>query len=190
MGVTMGKRNVRIYLLYLLENIDYPLDYPTLVDIVRQNDYVAYLDLAEEFAELQTMGLVEKAGQNDRGEDLFAVTRQGRLVADSLNGEIMAPILDKSLNDALRYLDFKARGVTPHTAMERLADGRVSVKLWLDEKGTELWRTELVVDTVNRATRMVDNFSRHPDAVYRGVMSIVSGNVNYIFGENIEKRQY
>ncbi len=189
MGVTMGKRNARVYILYLMENIGYPLDYLTLVDIVRLNDYVAYLDVAESFAELQDKELIEAVGKNEHNEDLYVVTQKGRMVSDALSGDILSPILDKSLNDALRYLDFQRRGITPHTSLERLPDGRVRVTLWLDEKGIAIYKNELVVDTLNRAQRMVDNFSERPDCVYRGIMAIVAGNVNYIFGENIETRQ-
>ena len=44
-----SKRNVKIFVLYLMENIDYPLDFTTLNDIVMQTDYVMYLDFAEGF---------------------------------------------------------------------------------------------------------------------------------------------
>ena len=49
------KRNVKIFVLYLMQNINYPLDYVTLNDIVMQNDYVMYLDFAEAFHEMVDM---------------------------------------------------------------------------------------------------------------------------------------
>ena len=45
-------RNVKIFVLYLLENINYPLDFVTINDIVMQTDYVMYLDFAEGFNEM------------------------------------------------------------------------------------------------------------------------------------------
>ena len=53
MGSPVGsKNNVKIFILYLMENINYPLDYITLNDIVMQTDYVMYLDFAEGFSEM------------------------------------------------------------------------------------------------------------------------------------------
>ena len=36
-----SKNNVKIFVLYLLENINYPLDYCSINDIVMQTDYVS-----------------------------------------------------------------------------------------------------------------------------------------------------
>ena len=53
MGSPIGSMsNVKIFVLYLLENINYPLDFFTINDIVMQTDYVMYLDFAEGFCEM------------------------------------------------------------------------------------------------------------------------------------------
>ena len=44
-----SKNNVKIFVLYLMENINYPLDFVTINDIIMQTDYVMYLDFAESF---------------------------------------------------------------------------------------------------------------------------------------------
>ena len=54
------KRNVKIFVLYLMQNINYPMDFVTLNDIVMQNDYVMYLDFAEAFHEMVDMHLIDK----------------------------------------------------------------------------------------------------------------------------------
>ena len=59
MGSPIGsKNNVKIFVLYLLENINYPLDYCSINDIVMQTDYVMYLDFAEAFIEMLDGGLI------------------------------------------------------------------------------------------------------------------------------------
>ena len=53
MGSPIGSMsNVKIFVLYLLENINYPLEYCTINDIVMQTDYVMFLDFAESFNEM------------------------------------------------------------------------------------------------------------------------------------------
>ena len=47
-----SKREIKIFVLYLMENIHYPLEFTAINDIVMQTDYVAYLDFAESFNEL------------------------------------------------------------------------------------------------------------------------------------------
>jgi hypothetical protein len=44
-----------------------------------------------------------------------------------------------------------------------------------------IMQNSVVVDTINRAQRMEDNFRDHPEVVYKGVMALLSGNINFIF---------
>ena len=101
--------NVKIFVLYLLQNINYPVDFVTINDIVMQTDYVMYLDFAVAFNSLLDSGLIEKV--EDDGEEKYRVTPNGAIVASELKSDILSSILDKSLAAALRYIDFKKRGV-------------------------------------------------------------------------------
>ena len=75
----MAKRNVKIFVLFLMENINYPLDFVSINDIVMQTDYVLYLDFAESFDEMLESDLIECTEKD--GEKYYSVTRKGRLVA-------------------------------------------------------------------------------------------------------------
>lgn len=175
------KRNVKIFVLYLMQNINYPLDYVTLNDIVMQNDYVMYLDFAESFHEMLDAELVNEACKNDSGDPMYTVTDKGRIVATELHSEILSSLLDKSLECALRYLDFKKRNVKVSSRIEKRDDGRYNVVCIIKENGVTIMQNSTVVDTANRAQRMEDNFRDHPEVVYKGVMALLSGNINFIF---------
>ena len=82
-GVIGSVRNVKIFVLYLLENINYPLDFVTINDIVMQTDYVMYLDFAEAFNEMIDSGLIEEVKQEEK-DTVYAITDKGRLVAREL----------------------------------------------------------------------------------------------------------
>ena len=105
-----SNETVKIFVLYLMENVGYPLDYLTVSDMILQTDYVIYLDFAEAFADLQDSGMVKEVGKNSHGEPMYAVTEKGRYVARELKSDLLGTILDQSLARALRYLNFKKRG--------------------------------------------------------------------------------
>ena len=176
-----SKRNVKIFVLYLMQNINYPLDYVTINDIVMQNDYVMYLDFAESFHEMLDAELIEDCGKNESGDSMYVVTEKGRIVATQLHSEILTSLLDKSLECALRYLDFKKRGIKISSRVEKREDGRYEVICIVKEKNDIIMQNSVVVDTANRAQRMEDNFRDHPEVVYKGVMALLSGNINFIF---------
>ena len=66
MGSAIGSmQNVKIFVLYLMENINYPLDFVTINDIVMQTDYVMYLDFAVAFNEMLDGDLIAKIEEDE-----------------------------------------------------------------------------------------------------------------------------
>ena len=175
-----NKQNVTIFVLYLMQNVGYPLDFVTVNDIVMQTDYVMYLDFAEAFHKMLDDGLVEKVGEADE-RATYDITPKGRMVAESLHSDILSSILDRSLAAALRYLDFKTRGIEAKCSSARRADGRYDFTCSLTEKGVVIYSTTLVVDSADRVARLKENFRDRPEVIYRGVHALLAGNMNSLF---------
>ena len=180
MGSPIGSmKNVKIFVLYLMENISYPLDFVTINDIVMQTDYVMYLDFAEGFNQMLDSGLVDKV--DFEGEECYIITEKGKCVARELNGDLLSTILDQSLSRALRYIDFKKRGIECKCEIDKLADDRYELSCYFLENKKSIFSLKYTVDTFDRAKRMKDNFYERPENIYRGVISLMAGNVNYLF---------
>jgi len=176
-----SKRNVKIFILYLMQNVHIPLDYITLGDMVMHTDYVAYLDLAEAFHEMIEDGLIAVADQNERGDDRYIPTAKGVCVAESMRRDLLPSILDESLATALRYLDFKKRGVKLSCRIEKGRDDHgYDVHFCITEQGSVLMDLTLWVDSELRAERMADRFRSKPESIYKGITALLSGNVDYL----------
>ena len=171
--------NVKIFVLYLMENINYPLDFITINDIVMQTDYVMYLDFAEAFNSMLDGGLIEKLTED--GEEKYQVTDKGAIVARELKSDIIKSILDRSLEAAFRYLDFQKRGISIKCTVEKNESGKYDVCATFHEKGVCIFKQFVTVDTLDRATAMKSNFYERPEAIFRGVHALLAGNVNYLF---------
>ncbi len=174
-----GKRDVKIFVLFLMENINYPLDYVSVNDIVMQTDYFMYLDFAEAFDEMLEADLI--MCEEDDGEKYYSVTPKGRIVARELSGDILSTILDKSLEMALRYLDFKKRGIEARCEYMRCADGKFELTCTLMERRVEIFKTTITVDTEERAQQMRRRYLDRPDVVYRGMMALLAGKMEFLF---------
>ncbi len=176
-----SKRNVKIFVLYLMQNVHTPLDYITLGEMVMHTDYVAYLDLAEAFHEMIDDGLLVAVDQNEVGEDRYIPTDKGICVAESMRRDLLPSILDESLATALRYLDFKRRGVKISCRTEKNPDGLgYYIHCTVTEKQMTLLNVTLWVDSQLRAERMADRFRGKPESVYKGITALMSGNVDYL----------
>lgn len=173
--------NVKIFVLYLMRNINYPMNFSTINDIVMQNDYILYLDFAEGFHQMLDGDLICEAGMDENGDTLYEVTKKGAVVAESLKTDLLPSILDKSLECALRYLDFKRRGITVDCTFERLSDRTFDVTFFVMEHGKTIMSTTINVDSEYRSRQMRKNFLERPDAIYRGTIALLTGKVNYLF---------
>ncbi len=173
--------NVKIFVLYLMQNINYPLDFPTLNDIVMQTDYVMYLDFAVAFHEMVDGDLICEVDKTEDGQPMYFVTDKGKIVAEQLRSDIIKSILEQSLTAALRYLDFKRRDIKIASDAKQLPDKTVDVTVTITEKGKVILRTVLNVDSLQRAESIRDNFRNRPEAIYRGTVALLSGKIDYLF---------
>ena len=60
-----NKLDVKVFILYLMNKVDEPLEYTTVNDIVLQDEFVNYFDFALCFSELLDAGQVEEAGEEN-----------------------------------------------------------------------------------------------------------------------------
>ncbi len=172
------KNDIKIFILYLLRHIGYPLDFVTVNDIVVQDGFVNYFDFAECFAELLETGNLEEIKVDD--EELYAITEQGKHVADTLQSRLINIIRDKSLKSALRLLSFKKRGADLKCEVEPLDGGRFRMHCVVIDHHEEIMRVTVILDNQAQMEKMRYNFNNKPEIVYRGVMALLSGEVNYL----------
>ena len=132
---------------------------------------------------LLTFGLFQMAagdpaaavlGKNPKPLEIESLRRE-------LKSDLLPSILDRSLSAALRYLNFKKRGIEARCRIEPTEDGRYAVNCTFTERKVCIFSQTIVVDTLNRAERMKQNFYERPEAIYRGVLALMAGNVNYLF---------
>ena len=176
-----GMSTVKVFVLYLMRNINYPLSFVTINDIVMQNDYVMYLDFAMAFHEMLDGGLIVEDGKDEHGDALYSVTRKGTMVAEQLRSDILPAVLDQSMTYALRYLDFQRRGVTVDCTAERRADNTFDVVLTLKEKDKIILSTTLNADSEYRAQQIKKSSRDRPDVIYRGILALFSGKVDFLY---------
>lgn len=216
---------IKIFILYLLDRIGYPLNYADLGAIVIRDDIVDYFAYCEYFCELVEAGHIAEADDegnpiagivvstgedngadntseyNDRisvsdkkyerpsGEDLsdktkrYVVTEKGKLIARNLSENIlMAAVREKSYMTAMRHLSLEKKGAVCDQTFERDGDAfkfKCSIK---DKEGVALDLT-VRADSVHQLNRMRLNFDEKPDVIMRGVVALLTGNVNYLFEE-------
>ena len=173
------KNDIKIFVLYLLDNIHYPLDYDTIHDIVVQDEYVGYFDFAECFAELLDAGHIREEITN--GIALYMITDMGSQVAVQLQSSLLAPIREKSLKSALRILSFQKSKAEIKSVVTKREDGRYAFSCSIVQDNVPTMELSLVVDSQEKAEKMKTNFLDKPEVVYKGILAMAACEVDYLF---------
>ncbi|MBQ8914541.1 MAG: DUF4364 family protein [Clostridia bacterium] len=195
---------IKIFILYLLDKIGYPLDYPSIGSIMMQDGIVNFFDFAQCFFALVDAGhirelVIDKAelngetpaqggdGEDEEGEHepnytvLYEVTDKGRQVAGALSDSLMVTIREKSYRSALRHLSFERQGAYVDQSYRSNGDKTFTVSCSIkDQKGVVMDLT-VRADSEYQLKRMLNNYSERPEVVFRGVLALLQGDVNYLF---------
>lgn len=251
-----SSEQVKVFILYLLEKIGYPLEYNDLASIVLRDGYIDYFDFVKNFHELLEKGhiapvetgmdedgaedgketlteaespapapeVVRSAAteadsanvpgaaaddvsfdgadpdgdvkvyetESDRGSDeterradgmqsAYVVTPTGRMIARGLSDDLLlAAVREKSYVSAMRHLSLEKRGAVWNHSLEKDGEGYIFHCSIRDRDGVA-FHLDLRADSYPQAERMRMNFEDKPDVVYRGIVAMVTGNVNYLF---------
>lgn len=181
------KNDIKIFILYLLMNINYPLVFSDINDIVVTDAIVGCIDFAECFFELVETGNIVQSGftKSDEGnEPLYEISEQGRKVAETLKSSIVGYIRTRSLKSALRLLSFKRSGALVSSVSSKREDGRFDVDLFIREQGEQILTMRVIVDNENMLERIRYNFDSKPEMIYRSILALLAGEANYLLDDN------
>ncbi len=175
------KDDIKIFILYLLHNLNKPLEFEDINAIVMQDGVVGGIDFADCFAELLETQNINEIHKD--GKLYYIISDRGRHVAESLQGEILGYIRTRSLKSALRFISFKERGSEIKTSYEIRADGKYDLTCQIiDERQLSL-EIKVVADNVRQLELMQHNFDDRPEVVYRGVLALLTGEINYLLDD-------
>ena len=214
------ENEIKIFILYLLDKIGYPLDYPSIGSIMMQDGIVNFFDFAQCFFALVDAGHIREivretsneretkenaqsghgkgessptvigAELDDYAEEyepdatiLYEVTETGRQVAEALSGNLMVSVREKSYRSALRHLSFAKKGAYVDHDYRPDGDGYLVTCSIKDKKGVIMDLT-VRADSDYQLQRMLSNYSERPEVVFRGVIALLCGDVNYLFEDN------
>lgn len=172
------KNDIKIFILYLLRHIGYPLDFVSINDIVVQDGFVGYFDFVECFAELLETGNIEELIDGDN--EMYLITEQGISVADTLDSRLITLIKERSLKSAVRLLSFKERGAKLKFDFDTLPNGRFVAKCAISEHDEDIMSVSLNLESSLQLEKIRRNFYDKPEVVYRGILAVLTGEVNYL----------
>lgn len=172
--------DVKIFILFLLNSVGEPLIYNTVHDIVVQDEFVNHFDFAISFSELLERGQIIEIGEE--GNRLYAVSESGREVLKSYESSLLTVIKDKALRSALRLIAFNRSGNRILSSITEV-NGGYSLRCSIIDKEKTIFSSEVFLTERSYAEKLKLNFEENAEIIYRGSLSLLSGDVNFIFDD-------
>ncbi len=181
-GVLNNKTDVKIFILFLLNHVRYPLPYDDICVLIGEDGFVADFDFAECFSELCEMGHIEES--ESEGVKCYVISDMGKEVAASLEDTLLSSIRKKSLHSAMRYLSLRHRGAHASASIERREDKQYTVSCRVEEKEGVYASFSLTLPTEEEAQRIRRHFLDKPEEVLRGITAAATGELEYLLGSS------
>lgn len=170
--------DLKVFLLFLLDNIRYPVDRATVMSIATENTDDISLDYDQCLGELTDSGHI--LYDEVDGEKYYMISDKGRTVASELYDSLDAGFREKSLRSAIKHVSLSKSGASIKAYIMTTEAGRYRVTLEAHDRFGELMQTSLTVNSLAEAEQIKRNFEAKPDGVYRGVLFSATGKIEYL----------
>ena len=126
------KTEIKIYILYVMKNIGYPVEFSRLNDTITSDGPVNYFSFTECFSELLDTDNIKAVRDGDC--ETFVITEQGINVVNNLLDVLIPSVRRTALAAATRLTSFDKMGAKIEYASEKLPDGRYRFSFCVEEK--------------------------------------------------------
>ena len=170
--------DLKVFLLFLLDNIRSPIDEEMLLYIVEENTDDITLDYTACLIELVDSGHLY-FDELDKVK-YYMISEKGRMVASELYDTLDKEFREKSLRSAIRHMSLSNKGTRVFAKIEETEEHRFRVTMQAYDAQGEIMSVSLVVPSRQEAELIKKNFEAKPDGVYRGVFFASTGRIEYV----------
>ncbi len=173
------KTDVKILILYILDEINHPVTYSAMVDAILDCGCVHGFDFAECFSELSELKHIIHDTIED--ETYYMIAESGSMVARELRGTLPRELLDIASVSAARHLALAKMGIILHANITPAEQERYRIDFRIDNGGKgEMLSVGITVSTKEKAERIKARCESAPaEKIYRGILSVLTGEIDY-----------
>ncbi len=170
--------DIKVYILFLLDNTGGALDEATLTEILEESTGEITFDYGECIRQMvDSEHIIPDTAD---GKTYYVISKKGREVASELYDSIDESFRERSLRAAIRHISFSDGGRQITATVTEGEDKRYRVNLSARDKFGEVLSLSVAVNSRAEAEAIRRGYEAKPDAVYRGVLFSLTGRFDYI----------
>ncbi len=170
--------DIKVFLLFLLDNIGHPIAYTTVSEILMENVDSMSLDYEECLISLSDEGYL--LFDEIDGEKYYMISESGKAISSELYDTLDKEFRERSISYAIKHISLTGSEAKIKTHITEAEAGRHKVTLEAYDKYGQLMSSSMVVNSRSEAEKIARNFENKPDSVYRGILFSMTGRIEYI----------
>ncbi len=170
--------DIKVYILFLLDNTGGALERGTLIGIIEESTGEITFDYDECISQLVLSEHIIPDTVEDK--TYYIISKKGRTIASELYDSIDESFRERSLRSAIRHISFSDGGREISADITEGDDKRYHVALTAHDRFGEVLSLNVAVNSRAEAEAIKQGYEAKPDAVYRGIMFSLTGRFDYI----------
>lgn len=172
LGGLKDKNDVKILILFLLKNINYPLTITNISDILIRYGQANYFDITDGLEELVSNFFAEKI-ENEDGVTHYHPTGQGIKFAEELYSLLPSSVREKTMRSALKTLSNIKRESQIITDLQKTDYGYL-VNCQIKDEELDIFKFSLYVPNDIQAHIVQKNFKNNPEYIYKSLIELLT----------------
>ena len=172
------KPDIKVFLLFLLDNVGYPMEHKLVIDMVSENTEEIIFDYDECLRELSEDGHL--LYDEFDGEKFYMISDSGRMISRELYDRLDKGFRERSLKYAAKYISLTKNGAAVKSTVSQTDDKRYRVTMQANDSKGEIMSLSIVVNSKEEAEKIKANYEARPDGVYRGILFSATGRLEFL----------
>ena len=172
-GFIRDKNDIKYLILYVMSLLNRPLPLDQIAECSMCDDGFGYFEFCDAFAELERDGNISRDGGTPV---LYELTENGKAAAQVFYKTLPTPVQERARLLAAKLGASILRNAVVRTGHEALADGSVRVRLGYMDGDDPVFSFELLVGSVRQAVTYEENFRRHAEKMYDGILCVLTND--------------
>ena len=175
-GGLRDKTEVKILICYLLSNVDMPLSFENINEIMQRDGLVNYFEFTQAMHELLMSGHIDLLD-----DELYKITPHGRKNGQLLYRSLPLSVKEKAIKAAIRIMSkIKRDAENICEIVETNAGFKATCRIM--DRDDELMSVSVLLADRMQAESIKNQFMRDPEIIYKGMLALLTGDIETVGG--------
>ncbi len=174
-GGLRKRSNVRLLICYIIDSVKKPIKKDLVITAMQKNGIANYFEILDSFNDLQKK---QNIIQTDVENDLFTVSKSGRLIAANLSDELPLTVRERAMSTVTELL-MQERNETENVAeISKIKNGYM-VDCHVKGEENDLFSFQLYVPDSKQARLVKKNFQSNAEMIYKMMIATITNNSEF-----------